>query len=310
MSTKKNNKINNNRAYEITFLISHYYRENFLYSLLDDILKLSIKNYQILVLDNSKTLINHNQYKNFFNNENINIILLEENLGCIESRIFLSTLPQVRDSWCFFLDDDINFRNIKISSLLLNEILKIKFKFDHIRTFKVIKPNGKQRKEEVISKSKKVKITSNFLGGASLFSPNLAAKLYSKLNMRGYGFEEYLLSYFAYESNTKIIYDPRLSLIHHKAPYIDKKNKVSKIRRATGWEMALRKSDICLKILPIPFNLIGFFLWKIIQFRRWIKEPASSGLIENVYLHKQGSKYKRLGFFIYLKYLKNGGRIF
>ena len=90
-----------------------------MYSLLDDIIKLRLKSFQVLVLDNSKTLINYYQYKNFFNKENINILLLEENLGCIESRIFLSTLPQGKDSWCFFLDDDINFQNIKISSLLI-----------------------------------------------------------------------------------------------------------------------------------------------------------------------------------------------
>ena len=310
MSTKKNNKIIKHKVYRITFLITHYHREKYLYSLLDDIVKLQLKNFQIFVLDNSKTLINNYEYNNFFNNENINIILLEEDLGCIESRIFLSTLPQVKDSWCFFLDDDINFQNIKISSLFLNEIINMKFKFDQIRTFKVIKPNGKQRKEEIISTSEKVKITGNFLGGASLFSPNLAANLYSKLNMRGYGFEEYLLSYFAYQLNNKIIYDPRLSLIHHKAPYIDKKNNASKIRRATGWEMALRKSDLCLKILPFPFNWVGFFLWKFIQFRRWIKAPAASGLRENMNTFERGSKHQRLGFFIYLKYLKNGGKIF
>lgn len=309
MNNKKFNTVIDRKAKKITFLIIHYHREKYLYSLLKDIVNLEFKNFQVFVLDNSKTLINNYEYKNFFNKENINILFLENDLGCIESRIFLSKLPQVKDSWCFFLDDDINIQNIKLTSLLLKQLINKKFKFDHIRTFKVIKPNGMQRKEEIISKSKKEKITSNFLGGACLFSPNLAANLYSKLQMRGYGFEEYLLSYFAYQSNIKIIYDPRVSLIHHKAPYIDKKKNLSRIKRATPWEMAVRKSDICLKILPIPLNLIGFLLWRIIQFFRWIKSSRASGSIENLYLEKS-CKYQRLSFYHYLKYLKNGGRIF
>lgn len=295
---------------KITFLISHYYRENYLYSLLDDILKLSIKNYQVLVLDNSKTLENHKSFKQYFGNKNVKIIVPKKSLDCLESRIFLTNLSEVKDSWCLFLDDDINIFDIEETSFILNQILKNNYQEPCLRTFKVTKPDGSQRKQEIVSKSIKVKIISNFLGGATLFSPNVANFLYSKLNMRGYGFEEYLMSYAAYQSNIKIFYDPRLILIHHKAPYIDKKNNASKIRRATGWEMALRKSDMCLKILPIPFNWLGFFLWKIIQFRRWIKAPASSGLKENVHIFEKGHKYKRLGFFIYLKYIKNGGRIF
>ena len=127
--------------------------------------------------------------------------------------------------------------------------------------------------------------------------------------MKGYGFEEYLLSYLAYELDIKIIYDPRITLIHHKAPSIEKSNNILIEKRPLGWEMAVRKSDFCLKILPIPFNLIGFLLWKMIQILRWIKEPYSSGLTENLYLDKT-NKYKRLSLSLYIKYLNNGGRIF
>ena len=294
---------------KIIFLISHFYRESYLYSLLNDILELNIENYQVIVLDNSKTLKNFKNYENYCNNNRFKIIVLKENLDCIQSRVFLSTLPEVKDSWCFFLDDDINIFKIQEVRCLINEIIHNDFKKPSIRSFKVTKPDGSQRKEEIISKSKKVKITSNFLGGAALFSPNIANFLYSRINIKGYGFEEYLLAYNAYQSNIKIIYDPRIILIHHKAPYIDKVNNKSKITRPTGWEMALRKSYICLNILPIPLNWIGFILWKIIQLYRWFKEPDSSSFKGNLSILKKGEN-KRLGFFLYLKYLYNGGRIF
>ena len=310
MSSENNFQINGNFSNRITFLISHFYRENYLYSLLKDILELNIEDYQVLVLDNSKTLENHSNFKQYFENKSFKIIVLGESYDCLQSRVFLSNLSEVKDRWCFFLDDDINIFDIKNASSILNEILKNDLKRPSIRTFKVVKPDGSQRTQEIISKSKKVKIASNFLGGATLFSPNVASFLYSIRNMRGYGFEEYLMAYAAYQSNIKIIYDPRLRLIHHKAPYIDKVNNISKIRRATGWEMALRKSDMCLKILPIPLNWVGFVLWKTLQLYRWIKEPISSGVEENLHIFHKDYKYKRLTFLVYLKYIKNGGRIF
>ena len=53
----------------------------------------------------------------------------------------------------------------------------------------------------------------------------------------------------------------------------------------------------------------GFDQPVVIQFFRWIKSSRASGLIENLYLEKS-CKYPRLSFYHYLKYLKNGGRIF
>lgn len=231
----------------IAICITHFYKENELLRLLEQINKIGYGDYRIFIHDNGS------QGLNIAHLEKVEYYKSVKNNGVIESR--KSFLRKYDADYYVFLDDDLFLEN-DFFKCLYEELNTA----DDVIGFKVFDENYNVRPIEFISNNLKSHPSFKFLGGACCLKKGIATKLYQDLYDSFYGMEEYELALLLYKNGGRISYRPNIKVHHLKS---NASISIPSKRYSNECDKAIKKIAIILKYYPIIFAILPVTMWII-----------------------------------------------